>query len=296
MFKADGLESNALDRVKIAGFKVTDNSIFSDGNNPAAVGSANSVYMSTGISSTANIAGSGATSHTWAFTANNSFGVTTDGNLYSTSGKIGGFNIESDNLNVSEAGSTTILGAAKKVNCDPFGIGSSTTKWAFLAGTDTFGDTGGNGKGNFGITPDGAAYAKALNILGGTVDINGVLTASEKSLSISKGNDNDAKISIAADTLSSTYANLEKTEGNLLSANTIKALNSLALVQDSQDALCLQVTGSDTQTRQFSISSAQYDNHNGEIDYTISIKNGDNSSTVPKGTDVTASFILSYTY
>ena len=74
VFRADGL-TDSPDKVEIAGFKVSRASI-----KKGEIGADESVLVSTGEASTANIAGSspeGTTSNTWAFTAQNNFGVTT---------------------------------------------------------------------------------------------------------------------------------------------------------------------------------------------------------------------------
>lgn len=85
VFRADGL-TDSPDKVEIAGFKVSRASI-----KKGEIGTTGSVLVSTGEISTANIAGSspdGTTSNTWAFTAQDKFGVTTDGTLYTVAAKI----------------------------------------------------------------------------------------------------------------------------------------------------------------------------------------------------------------
>ncbi len=61
------------------------------------LGEANSVFMSTGTTDKADIAGSGSIAN-WVFTAGSTFGVTKAGKIYSTSGNIGGFTITSNSL------------------------------------------------------------------------------------------------------------------------------------------------------------------------------------------------------
>ena len=70
---------------KIGGFKITASSIEN-----GTIGTANSVFISTGTSDKASIGGSASISG-WAFTAGNTFGVTKGGALYAGTGKIGGF-------------------------------------------------------------------------------------------------------------------------------------------------------------------------------------------------------------
>lgn len=76
----------------IAGFEIDENSIHK--NTP---GEDNSVMMSTGFQNNSYTI-SGKTKNTWAFTAGQYFGVDILGNLYSSSGTIGGFVITSDSL------------------------------------------------------------------------------------------------------------------------------------------------------------------------------------------------------
>lgn len=70
----------------IAGYDIDENSIHK-GN----IGTVNSVWMS--IGKTATISNLDSSQKTWAFTANNTFGVTTSGELYAIAGKIGNLGI-----------------------------------------------------------------------------------------------------------------------------------------------------------------------------------------------------------
>ena len=92
IFCADGIRK----KVEIGGFKVTENSILSKNAEP---GSINSVFMSTGLSQDINcsLGGSGI-QNGWVFGAGKAFGVHSDGSLYSSSGMIGGWTIESTRL------------------------------------------------------------------------------------------------------------------------------------------------------------------------------------------------------
>ena len=80
------------------------------------------VVLSTGTASSYDIGGSGATSHTWSFTAGRAFGVTSTGDLYAnsahitgeitaTSGTIGGASITNGVLKVAEANISGTLSA-----------------------------------------------------------------------------------------------------------------------------------------------------------------------------------------
>lgn len=96
VFRADGLTESS-DKVEIAGFKVSRTSI-----KKGEIGANESVLVSIGETSTANIAGSspdGTTSNTWAFTAQNNFGVTTSGTLYTLGAKINDATINNATIN-----------------------------------------------------------------------------------------------------------------------------------------------------------------------------------------------------
>lgn len=104
---------------KIGGFSLSENSIQN-----GAWGQSGSVLICTGTNSSASIGGSNSING-WCFTASNTFGVTKTGALYATSGKIGGFSIDSTYLQSSD----------KTV-----GLSASASDWAFWAGgagTDT---------------------------------------------------------------------------------------------------------------------------------------------------------------
>lgn len=104
---------------KIGGFSLSENSIQN-----GAFGQSGSVLICTGTNSSASIGGSNSING-WTFTAGSKFGVTKNGAMYATSGKIGGFNIDSTYLQSSD----------KTV-----GLSASASDWAFWAGgagTDT---------------------------------------------------------------------------------------------------------------------------------------------------------------
>ena len=103
----------------IGGFTLSTNSIQN-----GTFGQDGSVMMCLGSNNSASIGGSG-NINGWTFTAGSKFGVTKNGAMYATSGKIGGFNIDSTYLQSSD----------KTV-----GLSASASDWAFWAGgagTDT---------------------------------------------------------------------------------------------------------------------------------------------------------------
>lgn len=109
---------------KIGGFSLSENSIQN-----GAFGQSGSVLICTGTNSSASIGGSDSING-WCFTASNTFGVTKTGALYAsnatiegnitaTSGKIGGFNIDSTFLQSSD---------------ETVGLSATSYNWAFWAG------------------------------------------------------------------------------------------------------------------------------------------------------------------
>lgn len=80
---------------KIGGFSLSETSLYSTNNNP----SANNLYiMPTGTQGSTNYTIGGQSANTWVLTAGTTFGVTKAGGVYATSGKIGGFSIDSTTL------------------------------------------------------------------------------------------------------------------------------------------------------------------------------------------------------
>ena len=103
----------------IGGFTLSTNSIQN-----GTLGQDGSVMMSLGSNNSASIGDSG-NINGWTFTAGSKFGVTKNGAMYATSGKIGGFNIDSTYLQSSD---------------NTVGLSASASDWAFWAGgagTDT---------------------------------------------------------------------------------------------------------------------------------------------------------------
>lgn len=97
----------------IGGFTLSTNSIQN-----GALGQDGSVMMSLGSNNSASIGDSG-NINGWTFTAGSKFGVTKNGAMYATSGKIGGFNIDSTYLQSSD---------------NTVGLSASASDWAFWAG------------------------------------------------------------------------------------------------------------------------------------------------------------------
>ena len=98
---------------KIGGFSLSENSIQN-----GSLGQSGGVLICTGTNSSASIGGSDSING-WCFTASNTFGVTKTGALYATSGKIGGFKIDSTYLQSSD---------------ETVGLSATSYDWAFWAG------------------------------------------------------------------------------------------------------------------------------------------------------------------
>lgn len=84
---------------KIGGFSLSENSIQN-----GSLGQSGGVLICTGTNSSASIGGSNSING-WCFTAGNTFGVTKTGELYASSGKIGGCSITNGVLSITNASS-----------------------------------------------------------------------------------------------------------------------------------------------------------------------------------------------
>lgn len=122
----------------IGGFKINNNSLVNGG-----WGTDNSVMICIGTSDSKVIGGSDAING-WCFSAGSKFGVTKNGNVYATGGKIGGFTISDYNLKGNNIG----LGA------------SNGHDYAFWAGAST-GESS-----PFHVGHNGALYASNATITG----------------------------------------------------------------------------------------------------------------------------------
>ena len=132
---------------KIGGFTIGSTDLYN-----GTLGAANSVWMSTGTSGSANIGGSGSIAN-WAFTAGNTYGVTKSGALYATSGKIGGWTIGTNDLSTGTVGNQSGI---KIANTDFSGniAGASRSNLRLAIGS------------GFGVNRDGVLYATGAKIAG----------------------------------------------------------------------------------------------------------------------------------
>lgn len=146
---------------QIGGFTIGENTL-SNG----TFASSGGVFMSTGYTATSSqkIGGS-AGSLTWAYTAGNTFGVTTAGAIYATSGKIGGFSIDSNSFNAGgsygTSGSVLVCtGTAGKASIAGSG---SIDGWAFTAGS------------KYGVTNMGVVYGSDVHLTGEITATSGTI-------------------------------------------------------------------------------------------------------------------------
>lgn len=138
---------------KIGGFTLGTESMYSGDNFP----NTNNFYlMPTGSqSATYNIAGSGALSN-WVMTSGTTFGVTKDGKIYATAGKIGGFTLSAaymyGNATAPAANNLFLMPAGTSSSYTVAGV--ATTGWTITSGT------------TFGVTKAGAMYSTSGKIGG----------------------------------------------------------------------------------------------------------------------------------
>lgn len=130
------------------------------------IGTSNSsAFLSpTGISSSNSIGGSTGT-NTWCLTTSNTFGVTTGGALYSTSGKIGGWNITSTELSSgtfasSNADSVFLIPSGSTTTANIGGYGSNVGGWVITS------------RNTFGVNKNGGMYCTYGKIGGWVIDTN----------------------------------------------------------------------------------------------------------------------------
>lgn len=146
----------------IGGFTISNNAI-QNGN----MGATNSVIMCVGSNGSANIGGSGSING-WCFTASNTFGVTKAGALYSTSGKIGNWNISTDSLYVS----------------NKTGMSANEGKYAFWAGESNSKNGAVGTDAKFRVEHTGSLYAILGTIGSFTLDST-YLQSSDKTVGLS---------------------------------------------------------------------------------------------------------------
>lgn len=130
----------------IGGFTLSTDSIQN-----GTFGQDGSVMMCLGSNNSASIGGSG-NINGWTFTAGSKFGVTKNGAMYATFGKIGGFSIDSTYLQSSD---------------NTVGLSASASDWAFWAG----GATTSNAK--FRVNHAGQLWATSATIAGNITATSG---------------------------------------------------------------------------------------------------------------------------
>ena len=112
---------------QIGGFTIGDTTLKN-----GDLGGTTSVVMSIGTSSSTAIGGSSG-SKTWAFAASNKFGVTTSGELFATSGEIGGWTIGTSSL-YNTTNSMTSTGVGLYLGTDGIRNYASSTQYVNITG------------------------------------------------------------------------------------------------------------------------------------------------------------------
>lgn len=197
---------------KIGGFTLGTVSMYSSSNNPAT----NNFYlMPTGSQSTTyDIAGSGALSN-WVMTSGTTFGVTKDGKIYATAGKIGGFTLSAaymyGNATAPAANNLFLMPAGTSSSYTVAGV--ATTGWTITSGT------------TFGVTKAGAMYSTSGKIGGWNI------TASSLFNGTNAMNSNTAGLYLGTDGIrnynsSSKYVNIQNGVITAVGANISGVLSA----------------------------------------------------------------------
>lgn len=143
---------------KIAGWNITSTGLsYIPDNNHTKVGDAGTVFLIPGGSDatngTASIGGSNSIPG-WTITSGSTFGVTTGGAMYCTSGRIAGWSIQPTYIGKGTIGVDTSDGQTKSMFLSPDGIPSDLTIGG-STGTNSWCITSGN---TFGVTNQGKLY------------------------------------------------------------------------------------------------------------------------------------------
>lgn len=155
---------------KIGGWSISQNFI-----GHGTIGTAGSAFLSPSISSSNSIGGSTGT-NTWCLTTSNTFGVTTGGALYSTSGKIGGWNISSTELSSgtfanANAASVFLIPGGSTTAANIGGYGSNVSGWVITS------------RNTFGVNANGGMYCTSGKIGGWVIDAGSIRSGAKTSTS-----------------------------------------------------------------------------------------------------------------
>lgn len=172
----------------------TNKSLYYGNQTPGAT-TTNLILSPTSATNSNAIGGSG-TGLTWFISAGKVFGVTTAGALYTTSGKIGGWTLNSDGFYITNSipgyNANTLIFSKGTASTNAIGGSDTTSKnWMISAGT------------GFGVTTTGALYANDAHIsgeitatsgtIGGIRIVNGDLDVSSISIGSLNGANNYAQ-------------------------------------------------------------------------------------------------------
>lgn len=247
----------------------TNKSLYHGNQTPGAT--TTNLVLSPTSATNSNAIGGSATGLNWFLSAGKVFGVTTSGALYATSGKIGGWSIDSNSLTIGSWGTDnsamlcTGTGGSKSI-----GGSESINNWVFTAGA------------NFGVTKSGALYASSANISGkvvatsgsiGGIEIeNGVLKVSSINIGDLNGVSNYAlktEITDAEKVATSYITYIDSTEGikihNISDQVNYLKLNSSAISMYRNDIETLNISDNEIRIGKFSDKNVCIDNDSVDI-------------------------------
>ena len=249
----------------------TNKSLYHGNQTPGAT--TTNLVLSPTSATNSNAIGGSATGLNWFLSAGKVFGVTTAGALYATSGKIGGWNIDSNSFATGSWGTNnSAMLCIGTSGSKSIGGSDSINNWVFTAGA------------NFGVTKSGALYANSANISGkvvatsgsiGGIEIeNGVLKVSSINIGNLGGASNYAQktdVTQAIDNIEIGGRNLLKKSNNLKSTDTTKGI-TFTYLEDGWFAVKGTVTGTSAGILCFYGSSQHTSNISGSGEYTLSIE------------------------
>ena len=245
----------------------TNKSLYHGNQTPGAT--TTNLVLSPTSATNSNAIGGSATGLNWFLSAGKVFGVTTAGALYATSGKIGGWNIDSNSFATGSWGTNnSAMLCIGTSGSKSIGGSDSINNWVFTAGA------------NFGVTKSGALYANSANISGkvvatsgsiGGIEIeNGVLKVSSINIGNLGGASNYAKKTDVTQAIDNIEADIE--DAKKVATNYLSMDSTGIMVADMNDG---EQTPSEATGRNVFIDNDSVDIRNGTS--TLASFTGDNT-------------------
>ena len=153
----------------IGGWEIT-----SEGLSKGTLGdSSGSIYLVPNGKTTANSIGGSAANLSWTITSNNTFGVTTGGAMYCSSGKIGGWSINTTWLSYgtfanANAASVYLIPSGSTTTANIGGYGSAIDGWVITS------------RNTFGVNANGGMYCTSGKIGGWNIDADSIFSGDDK--------------------------------------------------------------------------------------------------------------------